>query len=66
MKDASRPIGIGDEDDDDRILRRGDYRRLIASGFGTELCRQADVRHQECREIAVSRDNVQRFSDPPI
>ena len=25
-----------------------------------------DVRHEECREIAISRGQVQRFSDPPV
>ena len=43
-----------------------DRRRLIACDFGTELCCQAAVRHQECREITASRNKVQRFSDPPI
>jgi hypothetical protein len=65
MKDASRLVGIGDEDEDDKISHRGDCRWAIACGFGTELCRQADVRPEECREIEVSRDQVQRFSDPP-
>ena len=48
---------------DGKISRRGNCRWVIACGFGTELCRQADVRHEECREIAVSRDQVQRFSE---
>jgi hypothetical protein len=68
MKDASRSIGIGDEDDDGKISRRGNFRWIIACGFGTELCCQADtskVGHEEYREIAVSRDQAQRFSDPP-
>jgi hypothetical protein len=38
-----------DEDEDDKISRRGDCRWVIACGFGTELCRQADVRYEECR-----------------
>jgi hypothetical protein len=66
VKDASRKISIGNEANDDEISRRGDCRWLVACGFGAELCRQADVRNQECREIAVSRDKAQRFSDPPI
>ena len=70
MKDASRWIGIGDEDDDGKISRRGIWRSVIACGFGTELCRQADVRHEECRDIAIARGRVERFSefrfgDPP-
>jgi hypothetical protein len=49
---------IGDEDDDGKISRRGNCRWVIACGFGTELCRQADVRHEECREIAISRGRL--------
>jgi hypothetical protein len=65
MKDAGRQIGIGEEDDDGKISRHGDCRRVIACGFGTELCRQADVRHEDC-EIAISRGRVTRFSDLPV
>jgi hypothetical protein len=63
MKAASRWIGVGDEDDDGKISRRGNCRWVIVCGFGTELCRQEDVRHEECREIAISRGRVQRFSE---
>ena len=62
MKDASRWIGIGDEDDDGKISDRGNCRWVIACGFGTEHCSEADVRHEEFREIAISRGRVQRFS----
>jgi hypothetical protein len=71
LKGASRQIAIGDEDDDGKISRRGNWCSVIACGFGTELCRQADVRHEECWEIAISSGRVQRFSefrfgDPPL
>ena len=58
-----REIGIGYEDNDGRISCRDTCRWSIACGFGTEHCRQAGVRHQECREIAISRGRARRFGE---
>jgi hypothetical protein len=55
-------IGNGDEDDDGKISHRGNCGWVIASGFGTEHCSQAHVRHEELREIAISRGRVRQFS----
>ena len=61
MKDVAE-IGNGDEDDDDKISHRGNRGGVIACGFGTEHCSQANVRHEEVREIAISRGRVHQFS----
>jgi len=71
MEGASGQISVGDEDNDAKIARRGNCRWVIVCGFGTKLCRQANVRHEECREIAISRGraprfNEFRFSDPRV
>ena len=39
----------------------GNCRGVIACGFATKLCCEAVVRHEECREIAVSRGRLERL-----
>ncbi len=62
-RNASRQIGAGDGGDDGKISRRCNCRWALACGFGTGLCRQANVRHEECAEIAISRGPVHRATE---